>query len=153
MMMENQNIITPVLLTITRIQPSPGDTPDVSEENIFSNNGTKINVTSIDHNISKNNFESQHIFGFSKPIDKFTPFLGKAIVTGEVFNMMFDFHQPAGYGNLRNIYSIELNNAVLEKITILYPHTQEKRKHPEEMIYVTYESIIWHHHNAIYNDL
>lgn len=147
MMMDNQTLTTPVLLAITRIQKDTNDIHDVAGDIFLGKNGNKINVTSIDHNISKNHFESQHVFGFSKPIDSFTPFLGRAIVTGEIFNMMFDFHQPSGYGNLRNIYSIELKNAVLEKITILYPHTQEKTKNPEEMIYVTYENIIWHHHS------
>ncbi len=145
MMMDNRNYSTPVFLTIRRMQQ---EINDITEANLFRENGPKINVTSIDHNISKDNVESRNRFGFSKPIDNFTPFLGKAIVSGEAFNMLFDFHQPAGYGNLKNIYSIELQNAILDKISILYPHTQEKRKQPEEMIYVTYENIIWHHHNA-----
>lgn len=110
----------------------------------YHRNEDQIVVTAIDHDLSKTKPPARQTLSFSKIIDKSTPLLAKAIYSGEKLHIIFDFYRACGYGNLERMYAIELTDAMIEKITMLYSPASSN-KSPEEMILLSYENIVWHH--------
>lgn len=148
-MSEYFNTTAKVVLTVleaSQASSQAGTLASQKNENHFYNNDMKATITSIDHSLNKAPVNACQLFGFSKKIDKLTPYFANVISTENKLNLMFDFYQASGYGKIDKLYSIELQNAVLEKITMLYPHNSDSFKSPEEMVHVTYEQIVWHHH-------
>lgn len=109
----------------------------------------QIFIFSFDHNITREQHANHQPVNFVKPIDKSSPLLGIAISNNEELNLFFDFYRTSSSGTQEKYYSIEVRDATIKRINVLYPHSlTHAENQPEEMLSVAYKNITWKHRMA-----
>ena len=97
----------------------------------------QIMVTSLSHGLSRAQNVNHQELTITKPVDKSSPLLGKAISENECLTCDFVFYRTNRFG---------VNNARLSNIGLTVPHTiNDSPGQPEESVSFTYESINWEH--------
>ena len=107
----------------------------------------QIMVTSLSHGLSRAQNVNHQELTITKPVDKSSPLLGKAISENECLTCDFCIlpHQPA-FGINEPYYKLKLANARLSNIGLTVPHTiNDSPGQAEESVSFTYESINWEH--------
>lgn len=106
----------------------------------------QIMVTSIKHDISRAQNVNHQALNITKPIDKSTPLLSKAINENECLSCNFDFYRTNRYGLNELFYQLKLINARVSRIGLRMPHTiSDSQGQTEEVISFIYESISQDH--------
>lgn len=117
--------------------------------------GNKAQITHIDqimvyalmHSITREQNVNHHELVITKPVDKSSPLLAKAISDNEVMTTCdFTLYQTSKEGINQPYYTIKLSKARISNIDTAIPHSVlEKDIDPQERISFIYESIAWEH--------
>lgn len=106
----------------------------------------EIMVTSLKHGLSRAQNVNHQLLTITKPVDKASPLLGKAISENECLTCDFMLYRTNRFGINEPYYKVKLINARISKIDLIIPHTiSDSSGQPEESISFTYESINWEH--------
>lgn len=106
----------------------------------------QIMVTSMKHGMSRAQNVSHQTVDISKPVDKSTPLLSKAINENECLTCDFEFYRTNRFGINEVYYKLKLINARIARISLQQPYTVlNSEGQPEEAISFTYESISQEH--------
>ncbi|WP_368543504.1 Hcp family type VI secretion system effector [Enterobacter soli] len=106
----------------------------------------QIMVTSLTHGLSRAQNVNHQTLDITKPVDKSTPLLSKAINENECLLCEFEFYRTNRFGINEVYYKIKLINARISRISLQVPHTiQDSKGQPEEAISFSYESITQDH--------
>lgn len=106
----------------------------------------QIMVTSIKHGLSRAQNVNHQTVDISKPVDKSTPLLSKAINENECLTCDFEFYRTNRFGINEVYYKLKLINARIARINLQLPHTiLNSEGQVEEVISFTYESISQDH--------
>lgn len=106
----------------------------------------QIMVTSLKHGLSRAQNVNHQTLDISKPVDKSSPLLSKAINENECLTCDFEFYRTNRFGINELYYRVKLINARIARITLQVPHTiLNSQGQPEEIISFSYESITQDH--------
>ncbi|EDH0696176.1 Hcp family type VI secretion system effector [Salmonella enterica subsp. salamae] len=106
----------------------------------------EIMVTSLKHGLSRAQNVNHQMLTITKPVDKSSPLLGKAISDNECLVCDFTFYRTNRFGMNEPYYKLKLTNARISNIGLIVPHTiSNSQGQPEEAISFSYESINWEH--------
>lgn len=106
----------------------------------------QIMVTSLSHGLSRAQNVNHQELTITKPVDKSSPLLGKAISENECLTCDFVFYRTNRFGINEPYYKLKLANARLSNIGLTVPHTiNDSPGQAEESVSFTYESINWEH--------
>ncbi|VUS98739.1 Hcp family type VI secretion system effector [Klebsiella spallanzanii] len=106
----------------------------------------QIMVTSMTHGISRAQNVNHQTLDITKPVDKSSPLLSKAINENECLTCDFEFYRTNRFGINERYYRVKLINARIARINLHVPHTIiNSQGQPEESISFTYESITEEH--------
>lgn len=106
----------------------------------------QIMVTSLSHGLSRAQNVNHQELTITKPVDKSSPLLGKAISENECLTCDFVFYRTNRFGINEPYYKLKLANARLSNIGLTIPHTiNDSPGQAEESVSFTYESINWEH--------
>lgn len=106
----------------------------------------QIMVTSLGHSLSRDQNVNHQVLTISKPVDKCSPLLGKAISENECLSCEFDFYRTNRSGMNELYYRLKLINARISNVALRVPHTiTDGGGQAEELISFSYESISWEH--------
>ncbi|POP40630.1 type VI secretion system tube protein Hcp [Superficieibacter electus] len=106
----------------------------------------EIQVTSLSHGLSRKQNVNHQVLTISKPVDKASPLLGKAISENECLTCDFAFYRTNRFGINELYYRLKLINARISSISLAVPHTiTDSGGQPEESVAFAYESINWEH--------
>ncbi len=114
----------------------------------------QIMVTSLSHGLSRAQNVNHQELTITKPVDKSSPLLGKAISENECLTCDFVFYRTNRFGINEPYYKLKLANARLSNIarsqTSALPFpipltTVLQAGQAEESVSFTYESINWEH--------
>lgn len=109
----------------------------------------QIMVYELSHVISREQNANHQPIVITKPIDKSSPLLGKAISENELLTCDFDVYWTNRFGINELFYKIKLTNARIRDIHLHIPHALEDSKgQPQEEISIIYETITWEHCSA-----
>lgn len=85
----------------------------------------------------------------TKPVDKSSPLLGKAISENEILICDFDIYRTNKFGINEQYYKMKLTGARISDIHLMFPHTLiNNNSQPQERISFSYETITWEHNSA-----
>lgn len=103
-------------------------------------------MTSLSHGLSRAQNVNHQELTITKPVDKSSPLLGKAISENECLTCDFVFYRTNRFGINEPYYKLKLANARLSNIGLTIPHTiNDSPGQAEESVSFTYESINWEH--------
>lgn len=103
-------------------------------------------VTSLSHGLSRAQNVNHQELTITKPVDKSSPLLGKAISENECLTCDFVFYRTNRFGVNEPYYKVKLTNTRISNIGLTVPHTiNDSPGQPEESVSFTYESINWEH--------
>jgi len=106
----------------------------------------EIMVYALMHSISRDQNVNHHELVITKPVDKSSPLLARAISENETLTCDFTFYQTNKSGINQPYYKIKLVNARIANIDFVVPHSiLEDKLEPQERIAFIYESIHWTH--------
>lgn len=106
----------------------------------------QIMVTSMKHGLSRVQNVNHQTVDISKPVDKSTPLLSKAINENECLTCDFEFYRTNRFGINEVYYKLKLINARIARIGLQLPHIiLNSEGQAEEAISFTYESISQDH--------
>lgn len=106
----------------------------------------QIMVMSLSHGLSRAQNVNHQELTITKPVDKSSPLLGKAISENECLTCDFVFYHTNRFGINEPYYKLKLTNARISNIGLTVPHTiNDSPGQPEESVSFTYESINWEH--------
>lgn len=106
----------------------------------------QIMVTSLSHGLKRAQNVNHQELTITKPVDKSSPLLGKAISENECLTCDFVFYRTNRFGINEPYYKLKLANARLSNIGLTVPHTiNDSPGQAEESVSFTYESINWEH--------
>ncbi|VED37386.1 putative type VI secretion system protein [Escherichia coli] len=106
----------------------------------------QIMVMSLSHGLSRAQNVNHQELTITKPVDKSSPLLGKAISENECLTCDFVFYRTNRFGINEPYYKLKLTNARISNIGLTVPHTiNDSPGQPEESVSFTYESINWEH--------
>lgn len=109
----------------------------------------QIMVYELSHSITRQQNANHNPVIITKPIDKSSPLLGKAISENEILNCDFYVHQTNKFGINELFYKKKLTQARLVDILLMLPHTVHNNKgQAQEKLCLVYETITWEHINA-----
>jgi type VI secretion system Hcp family effector len=106
----------------------------------------QIMVYELSHIIlRKQNVNHQPLI-ITKPIDKSSPLLGKAISENELLTCDFDVYRTNKFGINEMFYKIKLTEARISDIHLIFPNSLiNNNSQPQERISLSYETITWEH--------
>lgn len=107
----------------------------------------QIMVYSLTHLLSRDQDINHHEIVITKPIDKSSPLLLKAIAEYELMTTCdFVFYREDKDGGKEKYYAIKLENARITRSSIITsPPAEEKEMEIQEELAFIYESITWEH--------
>lgn len=106
----------------------------------------QIMVTSLRHGLTRAQNVNHQELNITKPIDKASPLLSKAINENECLTCDFEYYRTNRFGINELYYRVKLINARIASINSSVPHTiTDCGGQPEESVSFTYESINWEH--------
>lgn len=107
----------------------------------------QIMVYTVMHSISRDQNVNHHALVITKPIDKSSPLLAKAISDNEIMTgCKLSLYRTSKSGDNVEYYNIELINARISSIDFVAPHSiLEREQEPQERVSFIYESISWNH--------
>jgi type VI secretion system Hcp family effector len=109
----------------------------------------QIMVYELLHTMSREQNVNHHPVIITKPVDKSSPLLGKAISENEILTCDFDVYQTNRFGINELFYKIKLTQARITDIHLILPHTiTDNDRQPQEKISLSYETITWEHISA-----
>lgn len=109
----------------------------------------QIMIYELSHSITRQQNANHNPVTITKPIDKSSPLLGKAISENEILTCDFYVHQTNRFGINELFYKIKLTQARLVDLHLMLPHTvNNNRGLPQEKMSLTYETITWEHITA-----
>lgn len=109
----------------------------------------QILIYELNHAISRDQNACHHPVIITKPIDKSSPLLGKAISENEILTCDFDVYMTNRFGINELFYKIKLTQARISDIQLSLPHSlNDANGQPHEVISLSYETITWEHCNA-----
>lgn len=109
----------------------------------------QIMVYALMHSISRDQNVNHHELVITKPVDKSSPLLAKAISENEILTCDFTLYRTSKAGISQPYYAIKLVNARVANIDFVVPHAVlEDKLEPQERIAFIYESIHWSHNTA-----
>jgi type VI secretion system Hcp family effector len=112
----------------------------------------EIMVLSFDHNMNNmgNIKHANHNpIVITKPVDKSSPLLAKALADREEINCTFNFYRASPQGSLEKFYSVRIKGGLIANLTLSMPHSILLNDvDPQENVAIRYKDIIWEHHTA-----
>ncbi|AXF75012.1 Hcp family type VI secretion system effector [Erwinia tracheiphila] len=106
----------------------------------------EILVYSVQHLLTRKQNINHHAVSITKPIDKSSPLLAKAIDSDEELSCEISFYRTSTSGGVEKYYSIVLEKAKLDSLHCDYPHSVDNNQsQPQEIIDISYGNIIWRH--------
>lgn len=107
----------------------------------------EIMVYALMHSISRDQNVNHHELVITKPIDKSSPLLAKAISDNEIMTTCdFTLYRTSKEGMSQPYYTIKLSKARISNISFVTPHSvMEKEIDPQERVSFVYETISWDH--------
>jgi len=107
----------------------------------------QILVYALMHSLSRDHNVNHHEIVITKPVDKSSPLLAKAISDNEVMTICnFTLYRTSKEGINQEYYTIKLSKARIASIDLVTPHSVlEKELEPQERVAFIYESITWEH--------
>jgi type VI secretion system Hcp family effector len=98
--------------------------------------------------LRKQNVNHQPLIA-TKPIDKSSPLLGKAISENELLTCDFDIYRTNKFGINERFYKIKLTEARISDIHLIFPNPLiNNNSQPQERVSLSYETITWEHTSA-----
>ena len=83
----------------------------------------EIMVTSLSHGLSRDQNVNHQMLTITKPVDKSSPLLGKAISENECLTCDFAFYRTNRSGMNELYYKLKLTNARISNISLSVPNT------------------------------
>lgn len=109
----------------------------------------QIMVYELSHILSREENVNHHPVVITKPIDKSSPLLGKAISENELLTVDLDIYRTNKFGINELFYKIKLTKARITDINLVLPHTiNDNNEQPYEELSFSYETITWEHVSA-----
>ncbi|EDV9437267.1 Hcp family type VI secretion system effector [Salmonella enterica subsp. enterica] len=110
----------------------------------------EIMVYALMHSISRSQNVNHHELVITKPVDKSSPLLAKAISDNEIMTTCdFTLYRTSKEGVNQSYYTIRLSKARISNIDFVTPHSVlEKEVEPQERVAFAYETITWEHNIA-----
>ncbi|CAM4031011.1 Hcp family type VI secretion system effector [Rahnella bruchi] len=109
----------------------------------------QIMVYELSHSISREQNAAHHPVIITKPLDKSSPLIGKAISENEVLTCDIDVYRINQFGINELFYKFKLTGARITDLHILLPHVlHDSQGQPQEAITFSYETITWEHVSA-----
>lgn len=109
----------------------------------------QIMVYELTYSISREQNANHHPVIITKPIDKSSPLLGKAISENEILTCDFDIYRTNRFGIDEIFYKLKLTNARMTDVHFLLPHViHDSKGIPQEVVTLSYETITWEHISA-----
>ncbi|EER1608202.1 TPA: Hcp family type VI secretion system effector, partial [Escherichia coli] len=107
----------------------------------------QIMVYALMHSISRSQNVNHHELIITKPVDKSSPLLAKALSDNEKMAICeFILYRTSKAGIYQPYYKINLSKARISSIDFVTPHAVlEKELEPQERIAFIYEDISWEH--------
>ncbi|ECD9611691.1 Hcp family type VI secretion system effector [Salmonella enterica subsp. salamae] len=106
----------------------------------------QIIIQELTHGISRQQNVNHQTLTITKPVDKSSPLLNKAISENEVLSCEFDLYRTSRAGTNELYYKIKLTNARITDIQLGIAHAvNDSDAQPEESVSFIYESISWEH--------
>lgn len=109
----------------------------------------QIMVYELTHTISREQNAFHHPVVITKPVDKSSPLLGKAISENEILTCDFDAYRTNRFGIDELYYRVKLTQARISVVTLVLPHSiHDNDKQPYESVSLSYETVTWEHLSA-----
>ncbi|MBV6818419.1 Hcp family type VI secretion system effector [Rahnella sp. PD12R] len=109
----------------------------------------QIMVYDLSHAISREENANHHPVFITKPIDKSSPLLGKAVSENEILTCDFDVHRINKFGINELFYKVKLTRARITNIEVIFPNViLNSNGLPHETLTLSYETITWEHITA-----
>ncbi|WP_413530614.1 Hcp family type VI secretion system effector [Rahnella inusitata] len=106
----------------------------------------QIMVYELSHTISRDENANHHPIFLTKPVDKSSPLLGKAVSENEILNCDFDIYRLNKFGINELFYKVKLTKARITNIEVIFPNTLNNNDmQPHETLSIAYETITWEH--------
>lgn len=106
----------------------------------------QIIIQELTHGIARQQNVNHQMLTITKPVDKSSPLLNKAISENEVLSCEFDLYRTSRTGTNELYYKIKLTNARIADIQLGIAHAvNDSDAQPEESVSFIYESISWEH--------
>jgi len=106
----------------------------------------QIMVYGLSHSITRVENAAHHPVIITKPVDKSTPLLGKAISENEILNCDFDSYRTNRFGINELYLKIKLTKARITDYHLVLPNSLlDNKEQPQEVISLSYETITWEH--------
>ncbi|MCS3603950.1 type VI secretion system Hcp family effector [Buttiauxella sp. BIGb0471] len=104
----------------------------------------QIMVYGFSHSITRVENAVHHPVIITKPVDKSTPLLGKAISENEILNCDFDTYRINRFGINELYLKIKLTKARITDYHLVLPNNLlDNKEQPQEAISLSYETITW----------
>jgi len=109
----------------------------------------QIMVYELTHSISRDQNAMHHPVILTKPIDKSSPLLGKAISENEMLTCDIDLYRTNRFGANELYYKLKLTQARITDLHLIFPHIIfDSKGQPQEVVTLSYETITWEHISA-----
>lgn len=109
----------------------------------------QILVYELTHTISRDQNAAHHPVIITKPVDKSSPLLGKAISENEILTCDLDIYRTNRFGINEIYYKIKLTQARITDLHMIFPHIiLDSNGQPQEVLTLSYETITWEHISA-----
>ncbi|RJT46507.1 Hcp family type VI secretion system effector [Rahnella woolbedingensis] len=106
----------------------------------------QIMVYELSHILSREENVNHHPVVVTKPIDKSSPLLGKAISENEILTVNLDIYRTNRFGKDELFFKIKLTKARLSDISLVFPNTiDDNNAQAYEELSFSYETITWEH--------
>lgn len=109
----------------------------------------QILIYELSHSLTRNQNVNHHAVTITKPVDKSSPLLNKAISENEILTCDFDFYRTDRSGTNELYYKIKLTEATIKDIHLSSPDILKyPGGQPIEIININYNTVSWEHCRA-----
>ncbi|WP_230353950.1 Hcp family type VI secretion system effector [Lelliottia sp. WAP21] len=106
----------------------------------------QILIYELSHGLTRNQNVNHQTVVITKPVDKSSPLLNKAITDNEILTCDFDFYRTNRAGMNELYYKIKLTEATIKDIRLSSPDSlNNPGGQPIETVSFTYNSVSWEH--------
>ncbi|EAS1758226.1 Hcp family type VI secretion system effector [Salmonella enterica] len=106
----------------------------------------QILIYELSHGLTRNQNVNHQTVVITKPVDKSSPLLNKAITDNEILTCDFDFYRTNRAGMNELYYKIKLTEATIKDIRLSSPDSlNNPGGQPIETVSFNYNSVTWEH--------